>query len=413
MKLKLLIAFLFSLIIVVAAQAAPKAYVAEFGSDDVAVIDSASNKVIKHIPIPKGAHGVVITPDGSRVFVSSDESSVISVINAQTDSIAGTIPTGKAPHGLAVSQDGSFVYAAIFGDNQVLQIDTRTLKVAKTLEAPQPHNLAISRDNKTLFVAAQQPGKTGIDEIDVASGKEVTFIATDTVPRSLNLNPGGDVLTSTQYDHSTLQIYSTNPLKQITTVTVGDSPHHTIFTPDGKLVLVCSQQTNDVSLIDAKSWKLVAKVPVGQKPHWIAPSSDSKYAYVTDEASGQVSVLDLEDKKVDETIQVGNAPRKIAIQAGNVTEADEKESTEKKVTVLMQGPPRFMPATLMIEAGTTVEWINNGTKVHTVTGEHASWDSGSLEPGEKFSHRFDQKGTFAYFCVPHQQMGMVGTIIVN
>jgi YVTN family beta-propeller protein len=203
----------------------------------------------------------------------------------------------------------------------------------------------------------------------------------------------------------------------LTTIEVGASPHHTIFTPDGKLLLVTSQMDNDISVIDAKSWKVESKIPVGQKPHWIAPTSDSKYAYVTDEASGQVSFVDLEDKKVDATISVGAAPRKIAIQPGSLPEDKEEAnaaSEKQAVIVKMLGPsPHFDPKTLVIEAGTTVEWLNAGNRVHTVTDQNSAWDSGSLEPGEKFSKKFETKGTFAYYCVPHRDAGMVGTIIVK
>ncbi|HSP07563.1 MAG TPA: cytochrome D1 domain-containing protein [Acidobacteriota bacterium] len=400
------------------AQAAPKAYVAEFGANDVAVIDTAHNSIVKQIPVPKGAHGLVITPDGSRVFVSSDESSIITVIDSATDSVVGSIPTGKAPHGLVASRDGAFIYAAIFGDNQILQIDSHTLKVVRTLEAPSPHNLAVTPDGKTLFAAAQQPGKTGIAEFDLRSGKMVTLVATEAVPRSLNVSPAGDILSVTLFDHNTLQVFSTRPLKQTASIEVGEAPHHTIFTANGKLILVANQSTNDVSIIDTKLWKVTAKIPVGQKPHWIAPSSDGIYAYVTDEISGQVSVLDLEEKKVEATIHVEAAPRKIAIQPGVVPEVTMGKTEDapegNHVVVKMQGPPpRFAPETVTIEAGTTVEWINSGTKVHTVTGDDGAWDSGSMEPGEKFSHRFDHKGTFKYYCVPHHDLGMTGTIIVK
>jgi len=410
-----------------AAKHFPKAYVAEFGNSSVAVINSENNQVLKHISLPKGVHGLIVLPDGSRVFVSSDESSVISVIDTSKDEVIGTIPTGKAPHGLIASRDGQHVFAAIFGDNQILEINAKSLKIERTFDAPSPHNIAVSNDNTTLYVAAQKESQTGIAQFDIASGKMVTLLRTDKVPRSLNLSPDGSALTVTQFDHNDLQVYSTNPLKFLTKVDVGESPHHTIFTPNGKLVLVCNQVTDDVALIDAKTWKLAGKIQVGRKPHWIAPSSDSEYAYVSDEGSNQVSFLDLEEKKVERTISVAAAPRKIAIQSGdipemksenNISDNASKESetkmSGKHVTITMQGPPpRFNPETLEVAAGTTVEWINAGSKVHTVTSDNSDWDSGSLRPGDKFSKEFDQKGTYKYYCIPHRGMGMVGTIVVK
>jgi plastocyanin len=69
----------------------------------------------------------------------------------------------------------------------------------------------------------------------------------------------------------------------------------------------------------------------------------------------------------------------------------------------------FEPGTLEIAAGATVVWTNDGQAPHTVTGEFA--DSGILQPGQTFSHTFDDKGTFDYACALHPQM--VGQVVVG
>jgi YVTN family beta-propeller protein len=77
-----------------AAVAAPKAYVGLFKDDAVAVIDTAQNKVIATISVPKGPHGLVITPDGRKVYVSSDGASTVSVIDTASDRVIATIEVG-------------------------------------------------------------------------------------------------------------------------------------------------------------------------------------------------------------------------------------------------------------------------------------------------------------------------------
>ena len=59
--------------------AGPKAYVGLFKDDAVAVIDTTQNRVVATIPVPKGPHGLVVTPDGRKVYVSSDGASTVSV----------------------------------------------------------------------------------------------------------------------------------------------------------------------------------------------------------------------------------------------------------------------------------------------------------------------------------------------
>jgi plastocyanin len=92
--------------------------------------------------------------------------------------------------------------------------------------------------------------------------------------------------------------------------------------------------------------------------------------------------------------------------------SDTPQPSAGDVVIQMKGY-HFSPEKITIAAGTTIEWVNTGKDVHTVTDKNKSWDSGNLKPGEKFAHRFDEKGTFQYICSPHEEIGMIGTIVVK
>jgi len=86
----------------------------------------------------------------------------------------------------------------------------------------------------------------------------------------------------------------------------------------------------------------------------------------------------------------------------------------------------FDPHSVWIEVGGTVTWVlESGT--HTATAYHPgndqprlvpeeteAWDSGTMsEEGETFEHTFDTEGVYHYLCVPHEQFGMLATVIVG
>jgi YVTN family beta-propeller protein len=79
------------------AAGAPKAYVGLFKDDAVAVLATGQNKVLATIPVPKGPHGLVVTPDGRKVYVSSDGASTVSVIDTATDRVGASIEVGQIP----------------------------------------------------------------------------------------------------------------------------------------------------------------------------------------------------------------------------------------------------------------------------------------------------------------------------
>jgi plastocyanin len=64
----------------------------------------------------------------------------------------------------------------------------------------------------------------------------------------------------------------------------------------------------------------------------------------------------------------------------------------------------FAPKELEIAAGTTVEWVDEGGR-HTVEADDGSFKSETLVAGGRFEHRFDQPGTFPYFCGFHGDKG--------
>lgn len=69
----------------------------------------------------------------------------------------------------------------------------------------------------------------------------------------------------------------------------------------------------------------------------------------------------------------------------------------------------FTPASLKVAVGDTVTFENEGAIAHTVTGD--DFDSGSLAPGDTFTFKASEKGTFDYVCTFHA--GMQGTIEVG
>lgn len=83
----------------------------------------------------------------------------------------------------------------------------------------------------------------------------------------------------------------------------------------------------------------------------------------------------------------------------------------------------FSPNTIVIEAGDTVRWINEGPGAHNVysvgnfrcaNGCEANGGSGDPSNAAWVAEVvFRNPGTFPYECQPHVQFGMVGTVVVQ
>lgn len=77
----------------------------------------------------------------------------------------------------------------------------------------------------------------------------------------------------------------------------------------------------------------------------------------------------------------------------------------------------FDPHEAIIDVGGEVTWTNSDTAAHTATsgnptdGPDGVFDSSLFGPGKTFSHKFEEAGTFNYFCMVHPWM--VGIVTVQ
>jgi YVTN family beta-propeller protein len=115
-------------------------YVANSGSNTVSVISSPANSVVATIPVGNVPMFVAVSPDGSTVFVSNNQDGTVSVISTKTKTVTNTISVGTAPLGLTVKPDGSqlWVCSAGAGINAgtVVIVDTGTLATTNSITIP-------------------------------------------------------------------------------------------------------------------------------------------------------------------------------------------------------------------------------------------------------------------------------------
>jgi len=127
-----------------------------------------------------------------------------------------------------------------------------------------------------------------------------------------------------------------------------------------------------------------------------------------------------------------------AVAAGAATPARAQEGSTR--TVEMTDNLVFDPDEIAVTPGTTVVWENVGSIGHSVTayeedlpadaeffasGGFESEDaarsaysagdpeSGDVPGGETYEYTFETEGTYPYFCIPHESVGMLGTIEVS
>ena len=429
----------------VAGAAAPKAYVGLFKDNVVAVVDTATDRVIGTIPVPPGPHGLVVTPDGKKVYVSSDGASTVSVIDTASDRVVGSIEVGATPHGLAMSSDGRKVVVSGFGVNEALVIDTATDRVIARVPVPQPHNAAISPDGRVAWVGSQVQGATALVAVDLDGQKVIATVPVDHTPRALDWSRDGTRVYVTTAGVAAIEVLDPAARRIVGEIPVGASPHHPLFATDGRTALVVAQGPGELQLIDVAAGTRTGAVGVGTAPHWVATTSDARVAYVTNEGSNDVSVIDLESRQVRATIAVGNGPRKIAVQPGPAARAAGSAAGHAAHTAAAPGPPLRLGSTTFADHGTAdvrgmvrvevelddyyfaptflrgtpgerlvLAVENASSTLHTVTIPALRIDHDVPPKGKaELTVTFPASGVIHLFCKIHEALGMNGELLAG
>ncbi len=100
----------------------------------------------------------------------------------------------------------------------------------------------------------------------------------------------------------------------------------------------------------------------------------------------------------------------------NVTETGQPAAgfagASGMTTVVTITDSGFSPASLQIEAGEMVTWVNEGRMAHQVASDALGFEtSPTIQPGEAFFQTIVEPGTYDYLCPPHPSM--TGTIVVT
>jgi YVTN family beta-propeller protein len=286
----------------------PFAYIT--GSNNVSIIDTATDTVTATVNLGRNSFGVTVTPDGKKVYVTNSGSSNVSVIDTDTNAVIETVPVGNGPHGIAVTPDGTKVYVANYGNDSVpgnvSVIDTATNTVIATVPVGKsPGGVAVSPDGAKVYV-------TNIDGrvlvIDTATNNVTAMMNPGRIPFGVAVTPDGAKVYVTNMLDDRVTVIDTSNNTATATVNVGNSSQGIAVTPDGTKVYVANNRDNTVSAIGTSNNTVIATVPVGTNPRGVAVNPEGTKVYVANQNSNTVSVIDTFNNTVTTIVPVGRSP---------------------------------------------------------------------------------------------------------
>ena len=138
-------------------------YTTDHMSATVTVLNASTNAVIANIPVGETPHSEALSPDGSRLAVTSFDGNVVFLINTATDKMIAQIPVGRNPLDIAYSPDGRYIYTANNEDSTVTVIDTaNNLVIGAVRTGKAPTSISVLPNGRQAYVTNEGAGSVEI-----------------------------------------------------------------------------------------------------------------------------------------------------------------------------------------------------------------------------------------------------------
>ena len=316
-----------------------RVYTADQNTNTVSVINPVSNVLLGQIrlgnvrpdilsPLYKGevnVHGLGFSPDHKTLIAISNGSNSVAFIDTATNKVKGIAYIGRSPHEGFFTTDGKEVWVVVRGESYLSVIDPNTFKETRRIEtAPGPGMVLFHPNGKTAFVVSSFTPE--VDVVDVARHEVVKRIAVVS-PFSpfLQFTPDFKEVWMTHKDVGKVTRIDTDKLEVKSVIDTGFISNHLGFakTARGTLAYVSIGGENVVKVYTTEAEaKLVATIPVGALPHGVWPSDDGSRMYVGLENGDAVDVIDTTTDKVIARAPVGQAPQALVYVSNAVPSGD-------------------------------------------------------------------------------------------
>lgn len=242
------------------------------------LIDPATGKSLRRIPLGDEPEAFDLSPDGKIIYVSNEDAGELSFVDAASGKLLRSVKVGEEPEGVKVSADGRTVYVTSEVASMVHAIDTASGRVVKNIPVgKRPRRMALTPDGKELWVTNE-----------LGASISIVSTATHAVTATLKLELKGA------------------RAEDITPVGIQISR-------DGRRAFVALGRANHVAFVDVPARKVTSLVLVGKRAWNVALDKAEARLYVVNGLSDDVTVVDVAGAKAIKSIPVGRVPYGLVI----------------------------------------------------------------------------------------------------
>jgi len=238
--------------------------------------------------------GVCLTTDGNYLVVATTQPDALALIDTASNRLVRRTPLPAAPRAVAASGAQA---AVLLEANATLlarvSVPDCALLGVSAIDAGTVTALDYRNDGETIFTAASDAMQ--LVSLSASSGAVLARLPVPIRPARFCVNgDGGQVFITGANREPQLVIFSPYQNQVYQTLYAGHALYGMAVAPMRNYLFLSNPDAGDVTILDIYKQRVVSSIRTGGKPGEIltAPSSDlEEYAFVVDADTGDVSVI--------------------------------------------------------------------------------------------------------------------------
>jgi len=250
-------------------------------ADGIVVLDLATRRIVRTLRGVSDPEQVAISPDGKRLYVSSEDAGQLLTLDTQGNILA-RLSVGSQPEGVAVSPDGTTLLATSEEDNKVTVISLADRgsgaggAIAGTLPVgDRPRNSAFLGGGRAVVAGEFGASLTLIDTGKGARPRVLRTIrlSAEERPMAIRNGAGPVIYVTTGRGGKLLKIDTGDAAAAapiLASASVGERPWGLALSPDGTAAFTANGPGDDVTAIDLRNMRVTGKITSAGSPWGLA-----------------------------------------------------------------------------------------------------------------------------------------------
>ena len=291
-------------------------YVPNSESNSVSIIDPASYKVVRTIPVGEQPQHVVPSWDLKTLWVNNDLGNSLTPINPANGQF-GTPVYVHDPYNLYFTPDGRSGVVMAEADQEIVFRDPHTMAIQTVLHVPCEgvNHADFSPDGSYFIASCEFSGQ--LLKIDTAKHSLIGEIALEhgAMPQDVKISPDGSIWYVADMQTSGVWTINGDQFKITGFMSTGLGAHGLYVSRDSKYLYISNRGEGSISVLDFATNKLVAKwqIPGHASPDMGGVSADGKVLWLTGRYDAEVYALSTSDGHLIARIPVGEGPHGLCV----------------------------------------------------------------------------------------------------